>query len=263
MDRLLLLRLQALDCVAEAHLNGVPVLRAGPGEGPRCLPVHEYLVEGDNEMQLVVDPVVPGGSRPPRLVRTPTGASLRLLLPRAGQPGSEHSARTLAAVDWAAPEGTLVQPPVVERHTVSLPVKLPRWRWFDAPPVADAAAVQPLVAAFVQQLAVSLAQGDPEPFLAAARVRFEDLSVAYQQPMAELAARWRDRIQRLAATRALQPVLPALSDVVLRPCAGGRLLECVAPDGEPVLRTEPDADGTRHSWPIRVAVVEGRCHIVR
>jgi hypothetical protein len=263
MERLLLLRLRSVGCAAEAWLNGVPVLRTPAGGGAVSLPVHEYLLEGDNEVQLVVEPVVPGGRRVPRLTDAPMLASLRLLLPRRGQPGSEMSARSLCEIDWAAAAGDLVLPPVTERRLVALPVKLPRWRWLDALPIDDLSAAQPLVAEFVQNIAVSLARGDPEPFLGAARVRFEDLAVAYQQTLAELATRWRSRIEMLHATKALRPVLPALTDVVLRPCAGGRLLECLAPDGQPVLRTEAAADGSSHAWPIRVAVVEGRTHIVR
>jgi hypothetical protein len=263
MDRLLLLRLRATGCRAEALVNGIPVLRSERTGGSLALPVHEYLLEGDNELALVIEPATVGGAVAPRIVSEPAGASLRLLLPRIGQPGSELSARSLAEIDWAIAAGELLRGPVVERRSLALPVKLPRWRWLDAPPLADLPAAQPLVAEFVQNLALSLARGDPEPFLAAARVRFEDLAIAYQQPAAELAARWRARIERLFATKALQPVLPELADVVLRPCAGGRLLECVGPTGEPALRTEPAPDGARHAWPIRVAVVEGRTHIVR
>jgi hypothetical protein len=259
MDRLLLLRLRALGCAAEAWVNGVPVLRLPAGGGNAALPVHEYLVEGDNHLQLVIEPA----ANAPRLADGNAVAALRLLLPRSGQPGSELSARSLADLDWVAADGELIRPPVTLQQRLALPVKLPRWRWFDAPPLDDVPGVQPLVAAFVQQLAISLAQGDPEPFLAAARVRFEDLAQAYQQPVAELAARWRSRIEMLAATKALKAVLPALADIHLRPCAGGRLLEPVLADGEPALRTETLADGTRHAWPIRIAVVEGRCHIVR
>lgn len=259
MERLLLLRLRGLGIAAEAHVNGVPVLRLGPEGGQAALPVHEYLTEGDNLLQLVVAP----GAAAPRLAAGDCAASLRLLLPRSGQPGSELSARGLAELDWAAADGELVRAPVLLQQRVALPVKLPRWRWFDAPPLEDVPNVQPLVATFVQQLAVSLAQGDPEPFLAAARVRFEDLALAYQQPAAELAARWRSRIEMLAATKALKVVLPAVAEVQLRPCAGGRLLEALLADGEPALRTEPAPDGTRHLWPVRIAVVEGRCHIVR
>jgi hypothetical protein len=263
MERLLLLRLRAIGCRAEALVNGVPVLRSGPQSGSFALPVHEYLLEGDNDIALVIEPATLGGPVPPRIVQEPTGASLRLLLPRNGQPGSELSARSLAEIDWAIAEGEPLRGPIVERRALALPVKLPRWRWLDAPPLADLPSAQPLVAEFVQNLALSLARGDPEPFLAAARVRFEDLAIAYQQPASELAARWRARIEMLYATKALKPVLPATADVVLRPCAGGRLLECLAPTGEPALRTEPGPDGARHAWPIRVAVVEGRTHIVR
>lgn len=263
MERLLLLRLRALGCPAEALVNGVPVLRTEAQGGSVCLPVHEYLLEGDNELALVIEPAPPGASLAPRMAHGTVGASLHLLLPRIGQPGSELSARGLAEIDWAVADGEVFGPPIVERRIVTLPVKLPRWRWLDAPPIADLPAAQPVVAEFVQRLALSLARGEPEPFLAAARVRFEDLALAYQQPVAELAARWRARIEMLHATKALKPVLPALADVVLRPCAGGRLLECLSPTGEPALRTEPAPDGTRQAWPIRVALVDGRCHIVR
>lgn len=263
MERLLLLRLRSVGCAAEAWINGVPVLRTPAAGGALSLPVHEYLLEGDNDIQLVVEPVAAGARRALRLADAAMLASLRLLLPRRDQPGSELSARGLCEIDWAAVEGDVVQPPVTERRVVALPIKLPRWRWLDAPPIEDLHAAQPLVAEFVQNIAVSLARGEPEPFLAAARVRFEDLAMAYQQPLGELASRWRSRIEMLHATKALRPVLPALTDVVLRPCAGGRLLECVSPDGQPVLRTEPGPDATQHAWPIRVAVVDGRTHIVR
>lgn len=263
MDRLILLRLRATGCIAEAHVNGIPVLRAGPADGTLALPVHEYLLEGDNELALVVDPSPAGQPRAPRLAAAPMTAALRLLLPRTGHVGSELSARGLSELDWSLAAGEVHRPPVVQRRVVALPIRLPRWRWLDAPPLDDLPAAGRLVAEFVQNVALSLAQGDPEPFLAAARVRFEDLAIAYQQPLAELATRWRDRIGMLHATGALTLTPPELEAVVTRPCAGGRLLECVDAAGEPVLQTAPAPDGSRHAWPLRVAVVEGRTHIVR
>jgi hypothetical protein len=263
MERLLLLRLQSVGCAVEARLNDIPVGRTPAGGGSLALPVHEYLFEGANEITLVIDPVPSGASAPPRLLRTPLAASLRLLLPRVGHVGSELSARCLAEVDWTALEGDVHAPPRRTGRQVMLPIKFPRWRWLDAPVIDDPVAVQPLVASFIQGLAIALAKGDPEPMLQAARLRFEELALAYQQPVADLAARWRSRIQLLHATQALQPVLPALNDVLLKPCAGGRLLECVGPTGEPALRTEPAADGTRQAWPVRVTVIDGRCLILR
>ena len=263
MERLLLLRLASVGCVAEARLNDFSLGRTPPAGGTLTLAVPEYVLEGDNDLVLVVDPVALGAQPPPRLATVDSAASLQLLLPRIGALGSAAAARTLASVDWAAAEGSVIAEPVVVRRQVAIPVRFPRWRWLDAPPIADPQAAQPLAAAFVQSMALALARGDAEPFLAAARLRFEELALAYQKPPAELAARWRSRIQLLHAGKALRPVLPALADVAVQPCAGGRLLDCLSITGEPALRTEPAPDGTRHAWPMRIAVVDGQCHILR
>lgn len=263
MERLLLLRLRSEGCCAEARINDVPVARTPRGGGVANVPVHEYLLEGGNHFALVVEPGLPGAPAAPRLAAADTRASLRLLLPRIGVRGCESAARTLVELDWAVPEGEIYAPQVAASRSAVLPIRFPRWRWLDLPPVDDLAAAQPLVARFVQGLAVALAKGDADAFLIAARLRFEELALAYQKPAAELAARWRSRIQLLHATKALKLALPALPDVLLRPCAGQRLLECVDAAGEPSLRTEAAPDGTRHAWPIRVALVDGHCHVLR
>ena len=263
MERLLLLRLRSVGCSAEARLNDIPVARTPASGGAVDLPVHEYMFEGANTLALAIEPSLPGAVPKPRLSLHTTGASLRLLLPRVDQVGSESSARTLAELDWALPEGEVYLPQTAASRQVDLPIKFPRWRWLDMPVIDEPIEVQPLVAAFVQTLAVSLAKGDADTFLQAARLRFEELAAAYQQTPADLAARWRSRIQLLHATQALRPVFAPPNELLLRPCAHNRLLECLSPGGEPALRTEPAADGSSHSWPIRVAVVDGRCHIVR
>ncbi|MEF7614132.1 hypothetical protein V4F39_09455 [Aquincola sp. MAHUQ-54] len=263
MERLLLLRLHSAGCAAEARINDIPVARTPAGGGTMNVPVHEYLLAGTNLLTLSIEPVPAGAPAAPRLAAQPLAARARLLLPRIGQVGSELSARTLAELELALPEGELYTPPLTAQRSTELPISFPRWRWLDLPPAGDPAAVQPLVAGFVQGLAVALARGDADAFVQAARLRFEELAIAYQKPAAELAARWRARIQMLHATKALRMVLPALPDVQLRPCAGGRLLECVDAAGRPILRTETGPDGSSHAWPVRVGVVEGHCHVMR
>jgi len=263
MERLLLLRLRSAGGAAEARINDIAVARTPAGGGEIGVPVHEYLLEGGNDITLVLDPVAPGQLAAPRLLDAPLVASLRLLLPRIGHVGSESSARVLAELDHALPAGEIHQPPSAVHRSVELPIKFPRWRWLDLPVIADPGAEQDTVARFAQALAISLAKGDADAFVQAARLRFEELALAYQRNAADLVARWRSRIQLLHATKSLQLVLPALPEVVLLPCAGGRLVECTNPGGEPILRTEPAADGSRQAWPIRVAVIDGHCHVMR
>lgn len=263
MERLLLLRLRSSGCAAEASINDIVVARTLAAGGEVSVPVHEVLLEGDNDLTLVLDPTPPGAAPAPRMLDAPIAAGLRLLLPRVGQVGSESSARTLAGLDHGVAAGEIHQPPAAVHRSVALPIRFPRWRWLDLPVIADPVAAQPVVARFVQGLAIALAKGDADAFVQAARLRFEELALAYQQSVADLVARWRSRIQLLYATQALKIVLPALPEVVLRPCAGGRMVECVSSSGEPILRTEPGADGSTHAWPIRVAVIDGQCHVVR
>ena len=266
MDRLLMLRLHTQGCAAEAVLNDIPVGRVGPGGSGLSIPVHEYLLDGDNEIRLVVGPAAPGShhrAARPVLADGVVGARLRLLLPRIGHIGSELSARTVAELDWAAEDGEVYSAPQAITRTAALPIKFPRWRWLDAPVVDDVEAHRPLIAQFLQALAADLMRGDCEPFLVASRLRLEELAIAYQQPAAEIVTRLRSRLQLLHATKALKIVLPADEEIILRRCANGRLIECMGSAGQPVLATVPTPDGVVSAWPMRIAVVNARCHLLR
>lgn len=266
MDRLLMMRLYVQGCSAEALINDISVGRVGPGGGGLSLPVHEYLLDGANEVGLVINPA-PAGSKPapalPRLAEGVVGARLRLLLPRIGKVGSELEARTVAEVVWSVPDGDVYSTPQTLMRSVFLPIKFPRWRWLDAPVVDDVDANKPLIASFLQAIAVDLLRGDAETFLTASRLRMEELASAYQLPVGDVATKLRSRLQLLHATKALRIVVPHEADLLLRRCAGGRLIECMTGAGGPALATLPGADGTSSSWPVRVAVVNGHCHILR
>lgn len=264
MERLLVLRLETLGVAAEASLNGVPLARTTARGGAVTVPIHEYTAAGANQLSLVIEPPPPGGTAAPQphLSNGRRGASLRLLLPRIGQLAHPENARTLAQIDWAPLDGEVTEVPHTLQQVVDLPIAFPRWRWADAPPVPD---VQPLLgpaAAFLQGLALGLLKGDIEPLVLAARVRFEELALAYQRNLADDVARFKQSMQALHAAQPFAPAMPKADALLLRPLAGGRLLECLRPDGEPVLQS-PAAGGGRIAWPLRLAVIEGRFYVVR
>ena len=266
MERLLVLRLRSRGCAAEAWVNDIPLGRTPPGGGRVDLPIHEYVASGANRVQLVVEPLpvgaAPAAAAEARFADGVQGAALSLLLPRVGQPASEERSRTLAQLEWQPADGEVYEPPVELSQTVQIPVQFPRWRWLDAPPVADAAAHAAPLAKLVQAIAVGLARGDGDPLVACARLRFEELALAYQRPVAGEIARWRDAVRAWHAVHPLRPALPTAASLRLRRCAGGGLLECLAADGRPALRA-PGADGTQLEWPLRVAVVDGQYYVLR
>ena len=150
-------------------------------------------------------------------------------------------------------------------ETVKLPIDFPRWRWRDVPPVADTAALVPQALAFVQGLALGLARGDPEPLVQSARLRFEELAQAYQRNLVDDVGRFRVHLQQLHAASPLKPVMPKAGALLLRPLAGGRLLECLTPAGQPVLQSPlgAAAGGGQIAWPLRLAMIEGRFYVLR
>lgn len=267
MERLLVLRLECIGVTAEAVLNGIPVARvkaSAEAASVVTVPIHEYTIAGGNEIELVIEPPPPGRTAAPKplLSNGRRGASLRLLLPRIGQVAHPSNARPLGELDWAPYADEVNEMPLTLRRTVELPIGFPRWRWLDAPVIGDPAALLAPVAAYLQDLALGLARGDPEPLVQAARLRLEDLAQAYQQDLADTAGRWRVQIKDLHARQPLEPTMPAADALMLRPVAGGRLLECLDPAGAPVLRS-PVADGGQMSWPLRLAAIDGRFYVLR
>jgi len=264
MDRLMVLRLDVQGCDAEAQFNGVPLLRATPQQPVALLPVHEFTMMGSNELALLLHPGPAGAAPPPpepRLADGQTFASLRLLLPRLDGVAHPASARSLAQLDWASAADAVYEAPFSLRQAVQLPTAFPRWRWLDAPPVADATALRPLVAAFLLEIALGMARGNPEPWLQATRLRLEEQASAYQRPLADDLARLRRHLAGLQV-QGLKMALPAAAQLQLRLVAGGRLLDCLGSDGGPALRGSL-ANGAQLAWPARVAVVEGSCYVLR
>ena len=264
MERVLMLMLEAVGCAAEARLNGMPVASLGASGGRATVAVHEYTMSGRNQLALSIGAAAVAQQAPqPRIATAAVWARARLMLVRQGHSPADEQARELAVLDWSAAEGSSYETPALRQSEVDLPVAFQRWRWLDAPPIELTPGVQRQVLEFVQQLALEFGRGNPEPWLAAARLRFEELALAYQRPVAEAVQRFREQLQALHVAKALKIVPPSADELVLRPLVEGRLIDCVSPLGAPVLRTQNDAPLANHAWPIRLAMVEGKIYVLR
>lgn len=266
MDRLMLLQLESAGCAVEALVNGLPVAALPAAGGRACLAVHEYIVAGRNRLGLRAGLPATGlaAGTQPRVAVGATWARAKLVLARAGQSAGDPAARVLGSVDWAVEEGQAYEAPVSRELELDLPVSFPRWRWLDAPPVPINPVTQRQIVEFLQGLAVELGRGNPEPLLAAARLRFEEIALAYQTSAADAMQRFRAHLQGLFEHKALKIVPPQSETTLLRPVADGRLIECLDPLGAPVLHTQnDDASVGNQSWPIRLAMVEAKIYVLR
>jgi hypothetical protein len=269
IERLLVLKLDAVDCAAEALLNGVPIARADAARPRVIVPVHEYTVAGANRLEMVIWPrpvAPPQGDSPAATSLTANGkqaAQVRMLLPRLGNTIDEASARTLAHLEWAPAAGLAYEAPLTLRLDMTLQVNFPRWRWLDAPAATPTPALQQQALTLMQQMARDLSAGNVESFVSAARLRTEELAVAYQRDAADETARLRAYLseQFAGGHMAWAPMEP--DGLCLRSMADGRLLECLDLAGLPMLRTLADASGRSLALPLRLAAVEGRLYVLR
>lgn len=263
MDRLLVIRLEAQGCTAEALLNGIPLARVDAAQPCATVPAHECTVSGENRLELLIwPPALLVGETPAPLPAFPSdgerSASLNVLLPRMDHAIDPAQSRSLAKLLWAPEAGVSLAPPIRLAEAVVLPVNFPRWRWLDAPVLRLDAALQARVQAWLQETVEDLRAGRFDALLQALRPRAQDLGTAYGRDPRDLLQALH---QQLAARHAQGG--PAWADIppaelLLRPVADGRLLDCLLSGGGPALRTEPDADGQVFSLPLRLAVVDGQ-----
>jgi hypothetical protein len=265
MERLMVIKLDGQGCTAEAWLNGLPVARVTPLTPLAVVPVHEVALAGANRLELVVGPDagVAGAAVLLQIAPHAMAAQVHLLLPRIGHAIDEAQARTLARLEWSCAAGDPLTLPARCVQEAELPIRFPRWRWLDAPVVQATPALAPQAHAFVCGLARDLARGQTESFMAATRLRTEELAMAYQRSPESEAVRLREWLDQMYASSCLvwQPLAP--DEMQLRPLAGGRLLECLGGDGRAALTTMPDKAGNTLALPLKLSVVEGRFYVLR
>ena len=265
MDRLMMVKLVGQGSTAELLLNGLPMARITPLATEVVVPVHEAALTGMNRLELVVgsDSEPGAAAAPPQAAPHAMAVQAHLLLPQMGAAVDESQSRSLAGLEWACPAGEPLSLPARQVREVDLPIRFPRWRWLDAPVVQPTRALVQQAHAFVSVLARDLARGQTESFMTATRLRTEELAIAYQRNPEAESARLREWLEQMYAVSRLvwQPVAP--EEMLLRPLAGGRMLECLAGDGRACLTTVPDKAGDVLVLPLKVSVVEGRFYVLR
>ncbi len=235
------------------------------------MPVHEYTLQGENRLELVIFPrpaVEPAALAPPRQRLVASGkehAHLSILLPRADNPVDEGSARSLGQVDWTPAADIPFLAPLQLTQDVtlrsasragagSMPRPSPRrCRPRSRPRRWPSSAAWPKTSAAARRT----------PFMNACRLRSEELATAYQRDPESERTRLREALLEGYASQSLQWPAPEAEGLALRPLAGGRLLEALGPDGSPALQSAPDADGKRWALPLRLAFVENRFYVLR
>jgi hypothetical protein len=262
----------AESCVAEFWLNGIPVMRRGVQGGESFgVQVNHLLIDGDNTLEMTLFPgPVPSLSRwgafGPRVhsdAKPPQRAWLQLCKYPFGATVGGPEREILRRLDWSPVAGEFREIAFTIGTKVNLGSLYGRWKWQDAPVLKLDSFAMIELSEFLESLRESIGKGEPEPFIEVSEIRLEEISRAYSTDVAERRAMI-DRGVYVDATAPgfeMAPLHPDHFD--FRLCVGGRMVECIATDWDPILRGGPNRQGSYCYYDMFLSQIEERWHIVR
>lgn len=261
----IVLEAQVRGCSAEYYVNDIPVARLSPEVARVAVPLNHLLVSGLNTVEMLVNPG-PSPSTARAGVRALRATGMRAiaqvaLYPADGFPG-DASAPRLLELAYSGSDREEAFPRAVGSG-VELDVPFPTWAWarapalqLDAPTIAEATQV-------VAALHAALRRGQPTAVAWLKRLAAQEVASAFGESATEQEARVVQLLEVAMRSPgwALAPLTDDLFD--FRLCARGRLIECVARDWDPVVRSLPDADGESIEFPMWLGRADGELRILR
>jgi len=121
-----------------------------------------------------------------------------------------------------------------------------------------------LVYLFVRRLAEGFRANDPSIYMRYAGTRFHEVAQAFGMQEEEIRANFLGQWQRLSVRDGFQFSLPDAAQLAVRVMAGGKMLDCIDANFQPILRAEPLENGsTPLLYPLRLSFFGREVHIVR
>ncbi|MFO0627514.1 MAG: hypothetical protein U0325_18040 [Polyangiales bacterium] len=252
------------DCDAEVYVNGIPLGRIY-GDGVRnnqlALTVNDYLVNGANHVELLIDPGErPSQARSPQPAKETAGvfAWLRLAEYGAGENIGGGGGRTLREIQYEGEGGERPRPLSLSEE-VSVASQYPApWAWERAEPLVMSGALVGEATRFVEDLWHIMSTRDVAGQNALSELNVREGCLAYGSDYRQTRADHNAMLGDIFGdpTFAMRPL--AYEDFDFRLCANNRLIECVGRDGKPVIISAPDREGTVMRVPLFLGRINGR-----
>jgi hypothetical protein len=243
----IILQAKTENCRMEVWINGVPVLYLGPGHGDNVIgqPLAEYVVKGKNRLQVVLNPgptpaEVTSGSRTLPTAGIRAGVQiLRALTGSIAGQGGEHVG---GVVRQFPPEMPTASFPLTIEEQFQVWEAPESWSWQQGMYLRLTPETQIQVEQTLHIIRRALELGDPDPIIELAGPYLGDRDLAFETAPDLQVAQFDLAISSLGYGD-WKWVLPPRNEWSLRLCGDGRLLDCIAADWHPLLRTEPNEDG--------------------
>lgn len=250
--------IEANGCDVELSLNDIPVWSVRHRLGAfHAMPVHEYLVRGANGLRLrrldatpVPPPPQPGEpSAPPPEVAT---ARVRIAAYREGESLGQGGGQQFAVLDYRSHDAS-GNPQAVAETVFTLPQWPFAWAWESlAAPGWGSPQATAQVFRWLQEFAGRFQRADVGWLGGVLQPKMAEYCRAYGYDPALEMREFQGRMQLRAADPSFRVTAFTETDLALRPCAGGRLVDCVLATGEPAIRWSDQRAGARGAMKLKL-----------
>ena len=267
VDRMIYMEVKKQNCEVELYVNGIPMKRSSTSQAFASIPVHQYLVDGNNEIELIVNPgLSPSKARTAHRELDSTGvqAVARLVKYPVGVYPGDASGEVLGEIGWKGQNAKKEIFPKIVATKIELGPMFGRWQWQDAEQVTLDKKTLAEISVYVDKFYAAFAASKSQELLDFAKVRIQEGDKAYPgtNVVAENVMVVRDVEERKYDTRwKVAPLQPAQFD--FRVHAEGRIVEIINADWKTPFRGVFVGTDEDYSYSMFLSKIKGQWVMVR
>jgi len=265
MNKMIHAEMRLSNCSAELYINDIPIKKS---DTPFIsIPVHEYLVDGENTVALVIEPGrTPAQARIIGTEKDPEGmvATMRLAKYPVGEFTEDESAQVLVSRTWNGKSGEDKTFPKLLIEKIDLGKNFGRWAWQDAKKLKLNDTMIKKIIEVVKIVHNAYALGKGEPIVQLCHTFTEEVSRAYpSQSPDESDAEFINLLKEYRSNDdwVIEPLDSKQFD--FRLCADTRLIEIIDKNWLPTVRSKPMKDGRPISFHMFLGIFDEKLQILR
>lgn len=266
-DQMIYVEMNKQNCEVELYLNGIPITRLSAKESKTSEPAHQYLIDGANEIELLIYPgQTPSQARTAQRELDTKGAYAiaKLVKYPVGVYPGDASGEVLGMVEWKGQDTKKEMFPKSISTKLELGPMFGRWQWQDAEQVTLDKKILSEISSYVDKFYAAFSTSNGQEILNLARVRLQELDKAYPgtDPAKENARFLRNVEKRKQnAHWKVTPLRPTQFD--FRVCANGRMVEIINSDWKPTIRGVFEDRDFEYTYQMFLSKIKGQWVMVR
>ena len=268
IDHMIYVEVNKQYCEVELYVNGIPIRRSSTNQAFASIPAHQFLVDGANEIELVINPgSTPSQARTTQRELDATGVQVvaKLVKYPVGVYPGDVSGEILGMVQWTGQNAKKEMFPKILATKIELGPLFGRSLWQDAEKVTLDKKTLAEISAYVEKFYAAFAASRGQEMLDFAKIRLEESDRFYpgKNPAKENALFLNDVEERKQNKHwKVTPLRPALFD--FRLVAQGRMVEIVNSDWKsPFHGTFDDDSDEPYTYRMFLSKIKGQWVMVR